>query len=109
MQSDATPVGASLKVTDLEGVLRRAAADLRELSYSFAVVGGLAVSARADPRLTRDADLAVAVESEEQAEALVAALLRRGYTVVASVEQAATGRLATVRLLPGTDEARGAY
>jgi len=35
--------------------------DLRELGAEFAIVGGLAVSARAEPRLTRDLDVAVSV------------------------------------------------
>jgi predicted nucleotidyltransferase len=32
------------------------------------IVGGLAVSSRCDPRFTRDVDIAVAVETDEQAE-----------------------------------------
>lgn len=37
----------------------------------FALVGGLAVSARTEPRFTRDADLAVALASDAEAEALI--------------------------------------
>lgn len=51
-------------MTSLEAVLRRIDADLREAAVSFALVGGLAVSVRTEPRFTRDADLAVAVTSE---------------------------------------------
>jgi hypothetical protein len=86
------------------------AAMLRELSRHrarAALVGGLAVSARAEPRLTRDLDLAVAIAKDEEAESLVRALLTSGHTVLTLVEQERTGRLATVRLaLPG-ETARG--
>lgn len=72
-----------------------------------ALVGGLAVSARAEPRLTRDVDLAVAVDSDSEAEELVRRLLSEGFSTLAIVEQETTRRLATVRLgLPGTS-ARG--
>ena len=63
------------------------------------------MSARAEPRLTRDADLAVAVDDDDDAEALVLELRSAGYEVAASVEQEATGRLATIRLVPsGPDD-----
>jgi hypothetical protein len=65
---------------------------------NFALVGGLAVSTRAEPRLTRDTDLAVAVRDDLEAEQISRAMQRLGYTVVAAVEQDATGRLSTVRL-----------
>jgi predicted nucleotidyltransferase len=72
--------------------------DLNRYGRPFAVVGGLAVSIRAEPRFTRDADLAVAVVDDDDAERLVAQLRAVGYGVAATVEQLATGRLATVRL-----------
>ncbi len=84
----------------LEQSLQAIVGQLRRLDRRFALVGGLAVSARAEPRLTRDADLAVAVNDDRDAEALVRDLRAAGYEVAASVEQEATGRLATVRLLP---------
>jgi predicted nucleotidyltransferase len=65
-----------------------------------ALVGGLAVSARSEPRFTRDVDLAVAVESDEDAERLVRFLAGEGFLVTALVEQTAAARLATVRLRP---------
>jgi Nucleotidyl transferase AbiEii toxin, Type IV TA system len=86
-------------VNPLERSLRSAASDLTQLGRSFAVVGGLAVSTWAEPRLTRDADLAVAVDDDSDAELLVAKLRERGYRVLAAVEQIATGRLGTVRLV----------
>lgn len=82
----------------IEAALRRVAADLGALGQCWAVVGGLAVGARAEPRTTRDVDVAVAVATDAEAEALVHALQARGYKVWALVEQDATERLATARL-----------
>jgi predicted nucleotidyltransferase len=78
--------------------LRQATNDMRKIGAKFAVVGGLAVSARAEPRMTRDADLAIAVVSDAEAEQIVFALQALGYCVLAVVEQEATGRISTVRL-----------
>lgn len=52
--------------------------DLHELNRPFALIGGLAVSLRAEPRFTRDADLVVSVGSDADAELIVNALLARG-------------------------------
>ena len=77
---------------------------LRELLESFppdralALVGGLAVSARTEPRFTRDLDFAIAVENDAEAESIVFGLQGRGFTVVATIEHATMHRLATVRL-----------
>ena len=85
-------------MTSLEALLRRVDADLKGSGVSFALVGGLAVSARTEPRFTRDADLAVAVDSDAAAQSLVHRLRVRGYGIEAIMEQEAIGRLATVRL-----------
>lgn len=85
-------------MTLLASALERAARDLGELRASYALIGGLAVSVRCEPRFTRD--LAVAVASDVEAEALVHALVRRGYRPLAQLEQETTKRLATVRLRP---------
>jgi hypothetical protein len=85
-------------VTSLESALRQIHAGLTDARVSFALVGGLAVSARTEPRFTRDADLAVASASDAEAEALIHDLHARGYGIEAVVEQQAVGRLATVRL-----------
>ncbi len=85
--------------------LGRALTDLRDLGSEAALVGGLAIAVRVDPRFTRDVDLAVAVEDDTGAEAVIRGLLSRGYGVLAIVEQDATGRLATARLaMPGQGE-----
>jgi hypothetical protein len=84
----------------LQEALQRIAADLAEAHADRALVGGLAVSARTEPRFTRDVDLAVAVTHDRDAEALVGFLKRRGYEIAALVDQEAAHRLATVRLIP---------
>ena len=86
-------------MSDLEATVRRAIGHLKRLEARFAVVGGLAVSARTEPRFTRDADVCVSVDDDAQAEALVHALRSGGYKVLALVEQEAVKRLATARLL----------
>ena len=84
----------------LESVLRRIQSELDSQGKRWSVVGGLAVSGRAAPRFTQDADLAVAVQGDREAESLIRWLQGRGYVVLATVEQQAVGRLATVRLVP---------
>lgn len=92
-------------MSDLEAVLRRIILSLQEQGARFVIVGGLAVSARTEPRFTRDADLCVAVRNDAEAEALVHALRGDGYALVALVEQEAAKRLATARLSdPRTSE-----
>ena len=71
---------------------------LRQENVQGCVVGGLAVSVRCDPRFTRDVDIAVMVEGDERAEALVHALASRGMRIVSLVEQESVGRLAMARL-----------
>jgi hypothetical protein len=65
------------------------------------------VSARTEPRFTRDADLAVLVDDDADAERLVGDLQRRGWAIGAAVEQEATGRLAAIRLTPSGEAAHG--
>jgi hypothetical protein len=62
----------------------------------FAVVGGLAVSVRTEPRFTRDIDLAVACPTDKDAEGLLFALSHRGYRTAAVFEHA-NGRMSTAR------------
>lgn len=74
---------------------------LRETGTPFALVGGLAVSVRAEIRFTRDVDLAISVSADSEVEALVVRLRGGGYVPRAVVEQEAVGRIATVRLVGG--------
>lgn len=94
------PLAALPPLSRLDAVLRRAARDLDDLGRPWALVGALAVSARAEPRFTRDVDLVVAVTSDDDAERVVRDLQGRGYRLEAIVEQEATRRLATARLAP---------
>jgi hypothetical protein len=83
----------------LERALLLASEELARQGKAFALVGGLAVSARAEVRFTRDVDFAVAAADDREAEALVLNLGGRGYRPIASVEHEERKRLATVRLL----------
>jgi len=75
---------------------------LDSLGCSWALVGGLAVSLRSQPRFTRDTDFAVAVGNDREAEGIVRGLVQRGYVLVSSIDQIDVARLAAVRLsLPG--------
>lgn len=85
-------------MSELGAVLERISLALNEASVPFALVGGLAVSVRAEPRFTRDVDLAVAVPDDAAAEALVRGLVADGWRLDAVIEQEAVDRLATVRL-----------
>lgn len=89
---------AASELSRLGATLVLVAEHLGELGAEWALVGGLAVSARAEPRFTRDVDLVVSVSSDREAEGIVHALVGRGYRLLLSLEQAAVGRLATVRL-----------
>lgn len=82
----------------VEATLRRVVADLGSLDAPWALVGGFAVSALAEPRFTRDVDIVVAVGTDAEAESLVHALARAGYTTRTTVDHDISGRLAMVRL-----------
>ena len=95
-------------MTMLEEALPQIVADLDDLDSPWALVGGLAVCARAEPRPTADIDIAIAVPDDATAKALVGDLLAAGYQSRESIVHDQTGRLATVRLLspgPGRDVA----
>ncbi len=87
-------------MNSVEAALRQLTADLDRRRLGWALVGGFAVSARAEPRFTRDVDVAVEVADDRAAEQSVHDLVTGGYRLLASVEQDAVGRLATVRLSP---------
>jgi predicted nucleotidyltransferase len=91
--------------TRLHASLRVICKDLSDHRAHYALVGGLAVSARTEPRFTRDLDMAVAVADDREAETLVQSLRSRRYSIEALVEHEAAGRLATVRLIPIAESA----
>lgn len=82
----------------IEAALADITQKLHDMGRPFALVGGLAVSFRAEVRFTRDVDLAVVVKGDADFEALVFALRSSGYFPVATVEHTQQGRLATARL-----------
>lgn len=94
-------------LTELARELRRfaAVASGADGAPPFAVVGGLAVSARTEPRFTRDVDVAVAVANDATAEAMVLHLQGGGYRVLTVLEHQ-NGGLSTVRVVPpgGTED-----
>ena len=61
-------------MTRVEAALRRIVADLALGAHGFALVGGFAISARTEPRFTRDIDLVMAVADDEEAEQVLRAL-----------------------------------
>jgi predicted nucleotidyltransferase len=91
----------------IESALRAISSDLADQGRSWALIGGLAVSARAEPRTTRDVDVVVAVSGDADAEAVVFALQNRGYRLLLALEQSAVGRLSTVRLSTPGASSRG--
>jgi len=80
---------------------------LKDRKHRVALIGGLGISARHEPRFTRDIDLAVAVSGDAESEEMVRNLISSGYRVLALVEQEDRERMATVRLLPPGEEMEG--
>ncbi len=80
--------------------LEKTRAELDRLGLRWAVIGGLALAVRAEPRQTRDIDIAIAAEDDREAEAAVRHLTGRGFLFVDEgvFEQTTIHRLATVRL-----------
>lgn len=82
-----------------------------EAQADFAVVGGLAVGARIGPRFTRDADFALAVSNDEEAEAILAYFVRYGFRPEADIHDSEADRLHNMRLnsplLPDADPDEG--
>lgn len=86
--------------TPLEESLHRLARDCEALQLQWALIGGFAVSARTEPRFTRDIDVCVLVADDTDAEATVMRLRRLGYAVESLIEHEYVDRLATVRMRP---------
>jgi hypothetical protein len=94
----------------LERAVIRLDADFRALGVKWALIGGLAVSVRSQPRTTWDVDVAVAVANDRDAMQLILALRARGYRDRPSGalhEQAAVGRIAGMRLLAPEQDDQG--
>ncbi len=63
-------------VSPFDETLRAVVQDLRKLAVPWALVGGVAVSARGNPRFTNDFDFAIAVADDREAERTVAGIFR---------------------------------
>lgn len=74
---------------------------VRPADVASAVVGGIAVSVRAEPRFTRDLDFAVAVANDDEAANYVFRVRQHGYEIVSALEQTTQHRLSTIRLRRG--------
>jgi hypothetical protein len=85
-------------VASAESALRTSVADLNAAGVRWALVGGLAVSARTIPRFTKDLDFAIAVASDSEAEEVVHRLRSHGYHPVGVLEQDYVERLSGVRM-----------
>lgn len=85
-------------MNQLEVVLRKTVELLGDEKGSWALVGGLAVSIRTEPRFTRDIDIVLTVPDDKTAESVVHRFRISGFRVMATVEQDAVQRLATARL-----------
>lgn len=94
-------------MNSLEALLQRISLELNKQPQAWALVGGLAVSVRTEPRFTRDLDLAVAVTNDSEAESLVHRLHSAGFQTFATVEHEKTKRLATARIAPFGSSPRG--
>jgi len=70
---------------------------LPRLGWRYALVGGLAVSARVEPRFTRDVDLVVSTSGDSESESVVQALRSEGWELFQVLEHQPSGRLATAR------------
>lgn len=92
----------------LGNILSQAARNLDEINARYALIGGLAVGARTVLRFTQDADLTVAVDSDQEAEQVAAHLIRSGYQIVTELDHTPTGRIGVLRLLTPIAEAREA-
>lgn len=91
-----------MTLEELEFHSRRAIELLTNLGVRFAVVGGIAVSFQAIERLTKDLDLAVAVEDDSVAQVIVHEFSQLGYLIDDVFEHEVTRRMATVRMIsPG--------
>lgn len=85
-------------MNELYRTLQMLKRDLDSFGLRWALVGGLAVSARAVSRYTGDVDVAVAVESDIVAERIAFGFRSKGYEVLAQIENEAASRLGTIRL-----------
>jgi hypothetical protein len=71
--------------------------DAQDVKYC--IVGGFAVSYRAEPRLTRDIDITLSVTSDEEAEVIIRNISSTGLVAETVLENSVLGVISTVRLV----------
>lgn len=94
-------------MTRLERLISAVFRELSANKLKGALVGGLAISARTEPRFTRDLDVAVAVPDDDGAEDVVRVFGAAGYQVHTVIEHEEAKRLATVRFTATGEGAEG--
>ena len=82
----------------IEAAARKIPKDLNSLGARWALVGGLAVSARAGGRATTDLDVAIAIEADHEVDAIVFGLRALGYGLPIVLNDSDTGLVAMVRV-----------
>lgn len=95
-------------MTQLQRALLKLQVDLRQLGLRWALIGGLAVSMRGEPRTTRDLDVTVAVTGDSEVESVISKFMSRGYRVKAVRKHPDLKRVSSVRLLVESSAIRGA-
>lgn len=87
-------------MTSLFEALAEVGTDLDQLGVRWALIGGLAVSVRAEPRTTKDLDVAIAVTDDPQAEGVIRDLMARSYRMLHEpLERTDQDRMSTVRMI----------
>lgn len=74
----------------------------------YCIVGGFAVSYRAEPRLTRDIDIALSLATDAEVENLIRNITYTGLIAETVLENTALGLISTVRLV-NPNQARKIY
>jgi len=82
----------------IEEHLKRIIADLESIDVAYALVGGIAYGVRAEPRFTRDIDLTLVADSDQQAQQITGQFVRCGYLPEMEIANRHTGALATFRM-----------
>lgn len=93
----------TLATDQLELHSARAIELLKTLGSRFAVVGGIAVSFRAEERTTKDLDLVIAVEDDAAAQKFVHEFSQHGYLIDDIFEHETANRMSTVRMISQGD------
>ena len=95
--------------SNLQKLLLKLTSALNTRQVNFCLIGGFAVALRGEPRLTRDIDIAVAIESDKEVENLISSLRSSGFFLDTLLEHQSSGRISTVRLLNTEQDIGGIY